>query len=236
MKSATRVLLPLLAAGLAACAATAVVFVSHTYDPQHVRRVAVLSFTDYPGAQGSGELAAGTLEKYLLWADYSLIERRQVQQVLNEQSFQVSDAVDPATISKVGKILGVDALVLGGLTDFTNTREQTVMVDEPQENTTPLYGTIETTQRAGATVVRTTQQVVTGYQTSATDQVVPEVETFPAHVGMSVRLVDVATAELLWSASAASDGADPASATEQASAALMQGVVAQLKKSARPPR
>lgn len=224
----------LLAAGFCACAPAAVVVVSHSYDPQHVRRVAVLSFTDYPGALGSGELAAGTLEKYLLWADYSLIERRQVQQVLNEQSFQASDAVDPATIRKVGKLLGVDALVLGSLTDYADTREETVMVDEPQENTEPIYGTVETTQRSGGTVVRTSQQVVTGYQTSATDQVVPEVETLPARVGMSVRLVDVETAEVLWSASASSDGVGPAAATEQASAALMQGVVKQLKKSTLP--
>ena len=226
----------LFAAGFCACAPSAVVVVSHSYDPQHVRRVAVLSFTDYPGAPGSGELAVGPFEKYLLWADYSLIERRQVRQVLDEQSLQASDAVDPATIRKVGKLLGVDALVLGGLTDFTNTREQTVMVDEPQEHTEPIYGRVETTQRSGGTVVRTSQKVVTGYQNFATDQVVPEIQTLPAHVAMSVRLVDVETAEVLWSASASSEGVDPSAATEQASAALMQGVVKQLKKSARPPR
>jgi curli biogenesis system outer membrane secretion channel CsgG len=198
--------------------------------------VAVLSLTDYPAAPGSGELAAGTLEKYLLWAGYSVIERRQVQQILNEQSFQASDAVDPAAIRKVGRLLGVDALVLGDLTDYADAREQTVMVDEPQENTEPIYGTVETTQRSQGTVVRTSQQVVTGYQTTTTDQVVPEVETLPAHVGMSVRLVDVGTAEVLWSASDSSQGADPAAATEQASAALMQGVAKQLKKSAPKPR
>jgi hypothetical protein len=136
-------------------------------------------------------------------------------------------------MSRLGKILGVDALIFGSLTDYRDAQEQTVMVDEPQESTEPIYGSVATIQRSGGAVVKTSQQVVTGYQTSTTDQVVPEVETLPAHAGMAVRLVDEGTAEVLWSASASSEGSDPAAAIEKASAALMQAVAKQLKKSAR---
>ena len=34
-----------------------------------------------------------------------------------------------------GKVLGVDALVLGTLTDFSSQSEQTVMMDVPQDPT-----------------------------------------------------------------------------------------------------
>ena len=215
-------------------AAPAVVLISRSYDPSQVRRVAVVSFTDYPGLAGSGEMAAGAFEKYLLPAGYGLIERRQVRQVLEEQSFQVTGAIDPATIRKVGELLGVDALVFGDLTDYANVREQTVMVDMPQETSEPIFGKVETTQRAGDAVVRTSQRVVTGYSTTSTDQLVPETETVPAHVGLSARLVSVQTGEILWSASGASDGSDPSAATEQASALMMKALVKMLKKAGPP--
>ena len=74
---------------------------------------------------------------------------------------------------------------------------------------------------------------MTGYNTTQTDHVVPETETSPAHVGMTLRLVDVESAELLWSASASNDGSSLSDATEQASAELMRGVVKQLKQSSK---
>lgn len=220
----------MLAAGLCACSTPAVVMISAVYDPAQVKRVAMVSFKDFPGSAGSGGLASDTFEKYLLWGGYGLVERRQVQQLLSEQSLQATDAIDPATIKSMGKILGVDALALGSLTDYRSSREQTVMVDEPQEQSDPVYGTVTTVQRSGDERIRSTQQVVTGYATTTTDAIVPETETLPAHVAMSVRLVSVETGEILWEGSADSDGADLNAAAEQASAKIMQAVVAKLKK------
>ena len=220
----------LILAGLAGCATPAVVVVSPAYDPGQVKRVALAGFKDFPGASGSGDVVSDTFEKYLLWGGYNLVERKQVQDLLNEQSFQASGAVDPATIKRIGQILGVDALVFGSLGEYTASREQTVMVDEPQAQSDPIYGTIATTQRSGGSVVRTVSQVVTGYNYTQTEQVVPEVETQPAHVAMSVRLVSVETGAVLWEASADSDAVDLNAAAEQAAAKIMQGVVKQLKK------
>ena len=150
--------------------------------------------------------------------------------LVSEQSFQASGAIDPATIKRIGKILGVDALAFGSLGDYTAPREQTVMVDKPQEQSDPIYGTVSTTQHSGGTTVHTVQQVITGYNYTQTNYVVPEVETQPAHVALSVRLVAVETGAVLWAASAASDGVDLNAAAEQASAQIMQGVVKRLKK------
>ncbi len=232
-----RILVVLGVAALAACATpAAVVFVSHGHDASRVRRVAVLNIGDYLGVAGSGEIAASSFEKYLMWAGYNLVERRQVSQILKEQSLDVSGSIDVSTIRSIGRILGVDALALGNLTDFSNTREHTVIVDVPQEQMDPIYGQVVTTQHTGdtQTTVTTIQNVVTGYNYSQTYRLVPELQTFPAHVGLSVRLVDVQTGEVLWSASASSDGVDITSATEQSSSKIMQAVVKELKKAASP--
>ena len=215
----------------AGCASPGVVFVSRTYDPLRIRRVASLSFADSPGVQGSGEIAAGTFEKYLLWAGYSLVERRQVQEILKEQLLDVSgSSIDKNTIHTLGKLLGVDALVFGNLTEFSNVREHTVFVNIFQEHTEPVYGQIITTRQDSYATVRNIQNVVTGYSSTHTNRRVPGIETLPARVGMSVRLVDVETGEVIWSATASSEGVDLTAAAEESSSKIMQAVVRQLKK------
>lgn len=190
----------------------------------------MMSMTDFPDAPGSGEIVSGTFEKYLLWAGYTVVERRQVQSVLAEQSVTLSNSTDPNAIRNIGKILGVDAVVLGDVTDYTNSREHTVMVDIPQEQTDPVYGQVVTVQRQGDTLVKSVQNVVTGYNVTQTDQVVPETETFPAHVGISVRLVDVLSGEVLWTCSGGAEGVDLGAASEQASSKIMQALAKRLKK------
>lgn len=224
------ILLAVAGALLVGCSSPAVVFIASDYNPSHVRRVALVKIADYPDAPGSGEIAASTFEKYLLPAGYNVIERRQVAQILQEQSMNLSGAIEPAAIQNIGKILGVDAVVLGNLTEFSNTREQTVMVDIPQEQSDPIYGQTVTVQRNGDSMVKTVQPVVTGYTYTQSDQVVPETETLPAHVGMSVRLVDAQTGEVLWISSASSDGVDLTAAIEHVSSKIMQAVIKRIKK------
>lgn len=193
------ILVLIAAAGLAACAPNAVVVISAAYDPARIKSVVLTPFPDFPGAPGSGNVATNTFEKYLL-TNYRLITADQA-----------------------------DAVAIGALTDYTGSSDQTVMVDVPQEQSDPVYGSIVTTQRSGGERVTSTQNVVTGYAMTETDQVVPETETVPAHVAMNVRLLDAKTNELLWSVSSSASGDDLAGATEAASASAMQAVVKKLK-------
>jgi hypothetical protein len=228
-----RALAVLLACGLAACAPKAVVVVSGAYEPSRVQRVTLATLADYPGAAGSGAIASDTLEKYLLQTGYRLVERRQAEQILREHDFSPAGETDPAELKQVGTLLGVDALVLGSVTDYTGSRDQTVLVDMPQEQTEPIYGQVVTTRRDGDERVRTTENVVTGYAITRTSQIVPQTETVPAHVALSLRLVDAASGEVLWSASSSAGGPDLPSALEAASASAMKETAKQLKKQAK---
>lgn len=49
---------------------------------------------------------------------YSVIERKQLDQVLREQNFQQSGRADPSSAVQLAKILGVDAIVIGSITQF----------------------------------------------------------------------------------------------------------------------
>jgi curli biogenesis system outer membrane secretion channel CsgG len=49
---------------------------------------------------------------------YRVIERQQLDKVLAEQNFSNSDRADPASAAKIAKILGVQAIIVGSITQF----------------------------------------------------------------------------------------------------------------------
>ena len=58
---------------------------------------------------------------------FSVIERAQMDKILTEQNFSNSDRANPNSAAKIGKLLGVDAIIVGNITQFGNeTKNQVV--------------------------------------------------------------------------------------------------------------
>ncbi|HEX7730279.1 MAG TPA: CsgG/HfaB family protein [Terracidiphilus sp.] len=49
---------------------------------------------------------------------YSVIERKALDKILAEQNFSNSNRADPSSAAKIGKLLGVDAIIEGSITEF----------------------------------------------------------------------------------------------------------------------
>lgn len=49
---------------------------------------------------------------------YSVVERKQLDRILHEQNFQQSGRADASTAAQLGRILGVDAIIIGSVTQF----------------------------------------------------------------------------------------------------------------------
>lgn len=77
---------------------------------------AVYSFTDSAGPSK----AVSTLLTNLLVKDgtYVVIERSRIDAVLAEQNLGQAGRLEPTTAAQVGRILGVDAVVIGSVTEF----------------------------------------------------------------------------------------------------------------------
>jgi hypothetical protein len=56
---------------------------------------------------------------------YSVIERKALDKILAEQNFSNSDRANPMSAAKLGKLLGVDAIVVGSITEFGNDTKNT---------------------------------------------------------------------------------------------------------------
>ncbi len=97
--------------------------------PQQKRRVAVLNF-DYSTVQsyvnalfgGNNDVGKGIadllVEKMVKGNVYSVVERKALDKIMAEQNLSNSDRTDPNTAAKLGRILGVDAIVVGSITQF----------------------------------------------------------------------------------------------------------------------
>jgi len=49
---------------------------------------------------------------------YTVVERRMIDKILAEQNFSTSDRANPASAAQIGKILGLDAIIVGSITQF----------------------------------------------------------------------------------------------------------------------
>lgn len=194
-----RLALPLLAAALAACA-TARVAVNRNFDFRKIRRVAVIGFQDYPRHEGSGDLVSGAFEQALITAGYEVVERAQVHRLLAEKKF--SGAPDPRRAKQLGRILGVDALLFGQITDLVESRSDIINVDVVDDRVDPVYvRRTRRVQQADGSTSEVSESVVDGYKTTHIVRQEPRTYTVDGRLGVSARLVYVQTGAVLWSGS-----------------------------------
>ena len=58
---------------------------------------------------------------------YSIIERKALDKIMAEQNFSNSQRADPTSAARLGKLLGVDAIIVGSITEFGNeTKKQNI--------------------------------------------------------------------------------------------------------------
>lgn len=99
-------------------------------------RVAVLDF-DYATVQGDVSIIFGRnvdvgkgvtdlLVNYLVKeGGYAVIERKELDRIIAEQNFSNSDRADASSAARIGKLLGVDAIIAGSITQFGNDTKST---------------------------------------------------------------------------------------------------------------
>ena len=160
----------------------ALLLVADAASAQQKKRVAILSFDD-AAVEASAAKAVGTsqdvggfladvvVKELLKGSTYTVIERRAIDEVLKEQNFSNSNRVDPKAAAAIGRLLGVDAIIMGSVTQF-GVEESAVAV-------------------GSGPLGRVTRGVLGGGKRVNTKAV----------VGMTARMVDTKTGEILTAAS-----------------------------------
>src|SRR6201995_5753337 len=96
---------------------------------QDKKRVAVMNF-EYGTVSTSVAQVFGTnvdigkgiadmlVDRLVNDGTYSVIERKALDKLIAEQNFSNSDRADPNSAAKIGKLLGVNAIIVGSITTF----------------------------------------------------------------------------------------------------------------------
>jgi curli biogenesis system outer membrane secretion channel CsgG len=128
--------LPTCVAGLTLLAGALVVSAQAPAAAARKPRVAVMDF-DYGTVQTTTAAVFGTnvdvgkgITNLLVTGlvkdgNFSVIERQALDKVMNEQNFSNSNRADPNSAAKIGKLLGVDAIIVGTITEFGNETKKT---------------------------------------------------------------------------------------------------------------
>ena len=160
------------------------VLVSSAAAPAPKKRVAVLNFeygtvsssvasifgTNMDVGKGIADILVGRLVE---GGVYSVFERRSIDKIMSEQNLSNSDRADPMTASKIGRLLGVDAIVIGSITQFGRDDRTTSVGGGVMGGITRRYG-------LGGVGKRESK----------------------ALVGISARMIDASSAEILATANA----------------------------------
>lgn len=148
------------------------------------KRVAVMNF-DYATVQSGVAAIFGTnqdvgkgiadllVDRLVSDGTYSVIERKALDKILAEQNLSNSDRADPLSAAKIGKLLGVDAIVVGSITQFGRDDKSTTVGGDAMGRVTGRFGLGGVSKKSAKAVV-----------------------------GITARMVDTSTAEILASATA----------------------------------
>ena len=102
---------------------------SSSLTAQDKKRVAILDF-DYATVHSNVAALFGTnidvgrgiadllVDRLVTSGVYSVIERKALDTILAEQNFSNSDRADPSSAARIGRILGVNAIIIGSITQF----------------------------------------------------------------------------------------------------------------------
>jgi curli biogenesis system outer membrane secretion channel CsgG len=89
------------------------------------RRIAVLEFVDLrANVTDLGRYCSERLITKLFQTDkFTVVERNLLNKIIAEQKLSLSAVIDPASAQKLGKVLGVDSIAIGSISDLNKTIE-----------------------------------------------------------------------------------------------------------------
>jgi TolB-like protein len=96
-----------------------------------IKAVTTADFTDLNGnGSNLGLFLADEFATDLVMmnSNFSVVDRANFKRIMEENKFELSGLVDPDTVKKLGKIAGVDAIIIGTVAPFNNKLRLTIKI------------------------------------------------------------------------------------------------------------
>lgn len=201
-------------------------YISKTYNFNNMKRIGVLPFnTPTPTFSGAENL----FTKYLIKHGYTVVERAQLEQILEEQDL-TENYLSPNVTRQIGKILGVDVLLVGEITSYLPEQKRMFYRVSKNTSSTPVYNTNITKGKDGEFQI---QRTYGGQDFRQTREVMPTEYTIYAQVGVVAKMLDVNTAEVIWVGDDTREGISGLDALDSSAKSIIKSFDKQVRKSQR---
>ena len=110
--------------------------ISPSFDLTQTWRIAVLPPTSTVTGAASTTLYDHAGLSLMKVKNLSIVDRSQVDRILDEQQFGTSGVVDPATAARLGKLMGAQAVAV---TNVTKLKHDDFFTDSPEQRDAQLY-------------------------------------------------------------------------------------------------
>lgn len=171
--------------------------------------------------------AENSFAKYFMQNGFQIVERAGLEEVLSEHNISVSGYLSPETTKMIGKVLGVDVLLMGEVTSYMPERKELTMATTRSTKTEPVYSTQRMTMPDGTTREYISQ---TGNKVTRQADRTPQEVTINAQVGVVAKLVDVETAEIVWIGTASGSSYSSMQAIDNVAKDMVKSFAKELKK------
>ena len=201
-------------------------YISKTYNFNNMKRIGILPFnTPTPTFSGAENL----FTKYLIKYGYTVVERAQLQKVLDEHDLTIN-YLSPNVTRRIGKILGVDVLLVGEITSYLPEQKAMLYRVSKSTSSTPVYNTHITKEKDGKVNFH---QTYGGQDFRQSKEVSPTEYTIYAQVGVVAKMLDVNTAEIIWVGDDTKEGISGLDALDSSAKSIIKSFDKQVTKSRR---
>ena len=210
--------------GILLCACTPKTVLSPSYDFSQLNRIGIMAFSNtWADLNGVENLFA----KYLIRSGFKVVERAQLESILREHNISVSGYLSPDTTREIGRILGVDVLLIGEVSSYSPARTELAMTASRRSQSHPVVS---------QDVMRMPDGTYVGYQRTVGTQISDSVDVRPtqytinAKVALIAKLVDVETAEIVWIGSDSTESSRALDAADYLARQLVKSFTKELSK------
>jgi curli biogenesis system outer membrane secretion channel CsgG len=191
-------------------------YISKTYDFNKLERIGILAFSSPNNAfDGAENLFAENLLRY----GYTVVERAKIEQVLEEHNLGADSYLSPDITRKIGKVLGVDVLLLGSITSYLPEQKKLAYNINRVNTSEPVFRSEVVKTPEGQTIIKPTYA---GMQERRERSVYPYEYTIYAQVGVIAKIIDVNTAEIIWVGNDTTQGVSGLNAVSSSAKALIK--------------
>lgn len=138
---------------------------------QDKKRIAVMDF-DFAAVQASSDGIFGSsvdigkgvsnllFDRLAAGGVYSLVDRKTLDKIIAEQNSQNSDRADPSNAARIGKLLAVNAMIVGTITQFGREDKNTNIDGGAAGGLTGRFGVSGVNKKSSKAVVQMTARII----------------------------------------------------------------------------